>query len=149
MTEERGTLTFHHPDGDEVFALLSATMTVTRHPDEVELAFYVSGECRNEGRRQLTNAEVSVFLTEFDAATLVGRRFEVPQSYDEAREDHVSCVYYFEHNDLNRNVVEIVGVVGDGYRVQWSGEMGDDGDEALSRVVIDAVFDLLTRPVAT
>ena len=42
----------------------------------------------------------------FDPAALVGRRFEVPRSYDEDREDHVSCVYYYEHQDLNGNVVD-------------------------------------------
>src|SRR5437667_441999 len=108
MAEGPGTLTFYHPDGDEVFALQSATLTVVRHPDEVELSFYVRGEGQIDGRRQLTNAEVSVFLPAFDPAALVGRRFEVTRSYDEEREDHVSCVYYFEHNDLNRNVVEVV-----------------------------------------
>jgi hypothetical protein len=145
MTEGPGTLTFHHPDGDEVFALQSATLKTIRHPGEVELFLYVRGAGQVGGRRQLTNAEVSVFLPEFDPATLAGRRFEVPRSYADEREDHVSSVYYFEHNDLNRNVVEVVGREGGGYRVRWSGVMGDDGDEAVSRVVIDAVFAFTTR----
>ncbi len=145
MADGYNTLTFHHPDGDEVFALQSATLTAIRHPDEVELSFYVRGEGWIEGRRQLTNAEVSVFLPDFDPAALAGRRFEVPRSYDEEREDHVSCVYYFEHNDLNQNVVEVVGREAGGYRVRWSGVMGDDGDGALSRVVIDAVFSFSAR----
>jgi hypothetical protein len=143
MADGPGTLTFHHPDGDEVFALQSATLTAIRHPGEVELSFYVRGEGHFGGRRQLTNAEVSVFLPAFDPAGLVGRRFEVPWSYDEGREDHVSCVYYFEHNDFNRNVVEVVGREGSGYRVRWSGVMGSD--EGGSRVAIDAVFAFSAR----
>jgi hypothetical protein len=140
-----GTLTFHHPDRDEVFALQTATLTALRHPGEVALCFFVSGAGLVDGRRQLTNAEVTVFVPEFDPSELVGRRFEVSRSYDDERRDHVSCVYYFEHNDLNRNVVEVVGREGGGYRVRWSGVMGDDEGQSVSRVVIDAVFAFTTR----
>lgn len=130
-----------------MFALQSASLTAIWHPGEVELSFYVRGESRFDGRRQLTNAELSVFLPEFDPAALAGRRFEVPRSYDEGREDHVSCVYYFEHNDLNRNAVEVVDREAAGYRVRWSGIMGDDGDAAVTRVVIDASFSFFARGV--
>src|SRR5262245_3647113 len=144
MADGVGTLIFHHPDGDEVFALRSATVKAIRHPGEVELLFYVSGEGKVDGRRALTNAEVSVFLPEFDPATLVGQRFKVPRSYDKEREDHVSCFYHYEHRDLNRNVVEVLGRDGKRFRVRWTGTTGDgdtDQGEPASRVVIEAAFE--------
>jgi hypothetical protein len=146
MADGAGTLTFHHPDGDEVFALRSATVKAIGHPGEVELLFYVTGEGKVDGRRALTNAEVSVFLPEFDPAALVGRRFEVPRSWDEKREDHVSCFYHFEHRDLNRNVVEVLGWDGQRFRVRWTGTTDDsdpdDRSEPKCRVVIEGAFRL-------
>jgi hypothetical protein len=147
MLDGPGTLTFHHPDGDVVFALQSATLKAIRHPGEIELWFYVCGEGRVDGRRRLTDAEVSVFLPEFDPATLVGRRFEVPRSYDEAREDHVSCFYHYDHRDLNRNVVEVLGREGKRFRVRWTGTTEDveaDTAEPESRVVIEAAFEFVS-----
>jgi hypothetical protein len=144
MADSCGTLIFHRPDGDEVFTLQAATLKAIRHTGEVELFFYVSGEGKVDGRRTLTNAEVSVFLPEFDPAALAGRRFEVPRSYDEEREDHVSCVYYFEHQDLNRNVVEVLSREGQRFWVRWTGTTDDvapeDGDP-VCRVVIEAAFE--------
>jgi hypothetical protein len=147
MAGRAGTLVFHQPDGDDVFALDSATLKVIGHPGEVELCFYVRGEGKVDGRRCLTNAEVSVFLPTFDPAALVGRRFEVPRSYDEEREDHVSCFYHYEHRDLNRNVVELLGRDGERFRVRWTGTTDDadpdGGSEPASRVVIEAAFELV------
>jgi hypothetical protein len=144
MANRAGTLTFHHPDGDEVFVLDSATLKAIQHPGEIELLFYVRGAGKVDGRRALTNAEVSVFLPEFDPATLVGQRFEVPRSYDEDRKDHVSCFYHYEHRDLNRNVVEVLGRAGKRFRVRWIGTTDDadaDEDEPVNRVVIQAAFE--------
>ncbi len=141
-----GTLVFRRPTGDEVFPLQSATLMVTRHATEVELLLSVRAERRAEGRRVLSNAEVSVFLPDFDPAGLPGRRFEVPQSYDEEREDHVSCVYCYEHKDLNRNVVEVLGREGGCFRVRWTGTTESDsydGSEPESRVVIEGLFELV------
>jgi hypothetical protein len=144
MAESIGTLVFRRPDGDEVFPLQSATLTVTRHEGEVELLLYVRAKRQPEGRRVIPNAEVSVFLPEFDPAGLVGRRFEVPRSYDEEREDHVSCVYYHEHQDLNRNVVEVLGREGGRFRIQWTGTTeldAYDGSGPASQVVIEGLFE--------
>lgn len=145
MADSPGMLTFHHPVGDEVFVLDSASLKVIRHAGEVELFFYVRGKGKVDGQRALTNAELSVFVTEFDPATLVGRRFEVPRSWDEERKDHVSCVYYFEHLDLNRNVVEVLGQEGKQLRVRWTGTTddvdADHGSEPECRVIIEAAFE--------
>jgi hypothetical protein len=137
-------LTFHLPTEEEAFDLGKAVLKVIRHSNEVELFFYVSGEGTVDGRRALTNAEVSVFLPEFDPATLVGSRFEVPRSWDDSRDDHVSCVHRYEHRDLNRNVVEVLGREGDRYRVRWTGTT-DDADavgDPEDRVDIEAAFEL-------
>jgi hypothetical protein len=147
MKKGIGTLVFRHRTGDEVFPLESATVTVTRHETEFELLLYVRAERESEGRRVLSNAEVSVFLPEFDPAALVGRRFEVPQSWDEEREDHVSCVYYYEHQDLNQNVIEVLGREGRRFRIRWTGTTDDldrhDGSWPECQVVIEGLFKLV------
>jgi hypothetical protein len=146
MADSPGTLTFNRPDGEEVFVLDSATVKAIRHTGEVELFFYVRGEGKVDGRRAMTNAELSVFLPKFDPAALVGLRFEVPRSWDEERDDHVSCVYYFEHQDLNRNVVEVLGQEGERLRIRWTGTTDldtYDGSEPESHVVIEGLFDFM------
>src|SRR5438094_610332 len=89
MAKGVGTLMFRRRTGDEVFPLQSATLKVIPHEGEFELLLYVRGERKARGRRVLTNAEVSVFVDEFNPAAFVGRRFEVPRSYDEDRKDYV------------------------------------------------------------
>jgi hypothetical protein len=146
MADGIGTLVFRSSDGDEVFPLRSAMLTVICHTTEVELLLYVQAERQAEGRRVLSNAEVSVFLPDFDPVGLVGRRFEVPRSYDEERDDHVSCVYYYEHQDLNRNVIEVLAREGGWFRIRWTGttELDTyDGTEPESQVVIEGLFELV------
>jgi hypothetical protein len=146
MAENTGTLIFCRRTGDEVFLLQSAILKVTQHETEVELLFCVRAERQADGEPTLSNAEVSVFLPEFDPADLVGRRFEVPQSYDEDREDHVSCIYYYTHQDLHRNVVEVLRQEGKRLRIRWTGTTDldtYDGSETESQVVIEGLFEFV------
>jgi hypothetical protein len=147
-------MVFHRPAGDEVFRLGSATFRAIRYEDGFELSFHVRAEKGAIKSLPDTasfpaqpNAEVSVFVDEFDPAALVGRRFKVPRSYDEEREDHVSCLYYYEHRDFNRIVVEVLGARGKRLHVRWSGTTDDvdryDGRGPADRVVIEGMFEFL------
>jgi hypothetical protein len=145
MADAPGSMTFFRGEDEEVYRLESATLTAIHRPEGYELIFYVIAERSTTGLRVKPNAEVSVFLKRFDPATLVGSRFEVPNSYDEELEDHVSCVYYHEHQDFNGIVVEILGKSGEKFHVRWSGVTNDvdryDGSAPENRVVIEGMFE--------
>ena len=53
--------------------------------------------------------------------------------------DHVSGFYHYEHRDLNRNVVEVLGREGERFRVRWTGTTDEDAPEP--RIVIEATFE--------
>jgi hypothetical protein len=58
----------------------------------------------------------------------------------------LSCVYYYEHQDLNRNVVEVPGREAGRFRIRWTGttELSTcDGSEPDSQVVIDGLFEFV------
>ncbi len=154
MSKGVGTITFHRREGDEVFRLESATIQAIRDENGVELCFAVQAE---EGPIKplpetvefptQPNAEVSVFVKEFDVQRLAGSRFQVPRSYDEEREDHVSCVYYYDHQDFDNIVVEVLARRGKRFQVRWTGTTDDgdayDGSEPPNRVAVEGMFEFL------
>jgi hypothetical protein len=145
-------MTFHHRAGKEVFRLRRAFCRIIPEDGEVELFFYAEAaepaetapdDIFDPARRP--NAEVSIFTDAAKAGSLVGQRFSVPKSYDEDREDHVSCVCYYEHEDLNENVLEILGKQGNLLHVRWTGltqTLDYDTEEPDVRVDIEGLFEV-------
>lgn len=153
---ELGTLTLHRFNGDEVFGLSRATIHAHPEGDEVVLYLYVNTHQQpiktlpdTEGLNAWPNAEVTVRVPRSQFESLTGRRFSVPKSWGEALDDHVSCIYYCEHEDLNENEVEFLERRGDGFKVRWTGTATDvnyyDGSKPDTRVVIESWF-ALTGP---
>lgn len=146
-----GKFVFRRPEGDEVYDLESATLTVICHEEEHELLFQaqaVRGAVQappEAADHPLTpNAEVSVFVPTFDVDDLVGRRFSVLVGYDEDREDHVATVYYHGHQDLNDNAVEVLARNGKVFQVRWRATTGDvdryDGSAPDNRILVEGWF---------
>jgi hypothetical protein len=132
---ELGTLTLHRPNGDEVFRLSKATIRALPKDEDVVLYLYVNTDetsiktlPNTEDLNAWPNAEVTIRVPRSQFGSLVGRRFSVPKSWDEDARDHVSCIYYCEHEDLNDNEVEFLEVSGDALKVRWTGTMTDDYD---------------------
>jgi hypothetical protein len=97
-----------------------------------------------EGPVAHPNAELYIRVPTSDAAELVGRRFLVPRSWDESVDDHVSCLYYYEHEDLDDNEIHFLERAGTTVRVRWTGSapsLAAQG-EPKPTVVIDAWFAL-------
>ena len=92
------------------------------------------------------NAEASVMLDHFDQEHLVGRLFVVPSASDEQLKDNVATLYYYEHDDLNNNVIEVVGRDGDLFHVHWTATATDvnyyDGSKPDTEIVIAGMFTL-------
>jgi hypothetical protein len=90
------------------------------------------------------NAEVAVSLKNLDPSKLVGKQFLVLSGYDEEIEDHVATIYYYEHEDLNDNVIEITAQDSNRFHVRWTGTTGDvnfyDDSKPKTRVEIEGEF---------
>jgi hypothetical protein len=151
MRRQSGTMTFHRQAGDEVYRLKSAVLSVSRTKGGYELVFGVDAK---KGAVKTTpdtaqspktpNAEVFVTVKHFDPEKLVGRKFSVPKAYDEEQEDHVATLCYYEHQDLNGNVVEILARDGEYYQVRWRATTCDvnyyDGSAPENRIEIEGWF---------
>jgi len=68
----------------------------------------------------------------------------VPRSWSEEKEDHVSCIYYCSHQDLNKNVIRVLKQQGSKFLIHWTAETTDvnhyDGSKPDTKVEIKAWF---------
>lgn len=148
-----GTLTLHRFNGDEAYNLKSADVRVRSEESQLVLTLEVDTE---EGALQSVpdtvefsakpSAEVSVILHQLDEQTLVGQRFVVPAGYDPNTEEYVATLYYYEHQDLDNNVIEMLSRDSNKFHIRWTATTQDvnyyDGSKPDTSVVIDGVFTL-------
>lgn len=150
MEDDVGTMVFERAKDIEVFLLKSASVKGIRHEGFIELFFHVQahdGPLDSETDKVAPNAEVSVFIADWDESKIIGSRFRVLESYDEDYRDYVSSLHYHERQDLNDNIIDICDQVNGRYRVKWSGTTDavnhHDGFEPSNRVDIDGMFEFL------
>ncbi|HYN87028.1 MAG TPA: hypothetical protein VER55_00790, partial [Ardenticatenaceae bacterium] len=127
-----GQFVLHRFSGDETYRLRSATIRLDSDNGQLRLTFAVSTE---EGAIQTQadtashptapNAEVTVLLDTFGKEELVGNGFSIPSGYDENLEEYVAIIYYYEHQELDNNTVEVLNRNGDLFRVRWTGTTRD------------------------
>ena len=148
---ETDTFVLHRFNGDEVFAVESATIKAFKEGGTVELSLYVSTKPKplqtlpdTASLKQRPHAEVDITLKSLIPSRLVGRRFSIPTAYSEEKEDHVACIYYCEHNDLNNNVVQFLEQQDSQFLIHWTGTTTDvncyDGSKPETKVEIKAWF---------
>ncbi|HET6246640.1 MAG TPA: hypothetical protein VFE47_02990 [Tepidisphaeraceae bacterium] len=133
MTEKNaspniGTLALRRPIGDIVFSLAKASISAVDKDGVIFVDLYVNtkrppikGIPHDEYMAARPNAEVTIQIPAADYHSLIGRRFSVPKSWDAALDDHVSCIYCFEHDDLNDNEISFVQRSGNSIKLKWTG----------------------------
>ncbi|WP_020467825.1 hypothetical protein [Zavarzinella formosa] len=148
---EVGTLALHRFNGDEVYAVKYPTITASEEDGAVELLLYADTKVKPVRTLPDTaelepqpNAEVCITLKTLDVSRLVGRRFSVPASWNDEKQDHVSCLYYCEHGDLNKNVVRFLERQGNKFLVHWTATTTDvnhyDGSKPDTKFELKAWF---------
>jgi hypothetical protein len=148
---ETGTFVLHRFNGDEIYAVKSATLEAFEEDDAIDLFLYVNTKDMSlqtlpdsAELNQRPNAEVYITLKTLVVSKLVGRRFSVPTSWCEEKEDHVSCIYYYEHKDLRKKVVRFLEQQGSKFLIHWTGTTPHvnyyDGSKPETKVEIKAWF---------
>lgn len=136
------TITFYRSSGNTICPVQWAAFSAQRRKRKFELLFFVRGEPMENTTR--INAEVSLFVDDFDLETLVGQHYEVPCAYDEKLDDYVAHIYYHDHQDFNNIVLEILARDNNSFNVRWTGTTRDvdcyDGSQPETSVVIEAWF---------
>lgn len=148
---EVGTFVLHRFSGDEVYAVKSATITASAEGDAVDLFLYLDTRAKPIKTLPDTaeldprpNAEIHITLKKFDVSKLVGRRFSIPASWDDEKQDHIACLYYCDHGELDKNVVRFLERDGSKFLVHWTATTTDvnyyDGSKPNIKVEIRAWF---------
>lgn len=146
-----GTFILRRFNGDEVYQIESATIALDDGQDGVRLTFVVKAA---KGALQTVpdtvtypatpNAEVAIMLPPDDINKLVGRQFMVPTGYDSQQEEYVATIYYYEHEVLDNNVIDIFSHEHDAFHVRWTATTLDvnyyDGSKPDTQVEIDGMF---------
>lgn len=140
----KDTITLHRLSGDEVFEISSAVLMHWKESQgETALNFEIETIPQPiktipqaEGSPYHPSAEWTVYLPveepflEYDPqvpgglSVLAGRVFEIKEGWDEEH-DLMARLYYFEHDPLQDNRIEIETVEGDRLRVRITGKRKD------------------------
>lgn len=148
-----GKLTLQRYNGDEIFEIETAVMRIEGRGGRTRLSLEIATHGRVEkslpdtaGLLSQPGAQIAVPLEGLTVAGLVGKRFSLPQPYDEVTGDYLATFYYVEHEPLEANEVEIVSRKKDRFLVRWQGTAGDvndyDGSKPDARISIEAWFSL-------
>jgi hypothetical protein len=149
-----GTLILKRFNGVETYQLTSAEMMHYQTEDgwSLSLHFETSLDCVKTTDDTLDypsqpNGDVYIHKTKFDLDRLVGQRFLVPHGYDDDYGDYVSRFYYFEHEELDNNVVEFIAMQYGRYHVRWTGTTIDpnDGSKPEALMEIDGHFEWMRK----
>ena len=148
-----GKIVLHRFNGDEEFEIQEATIFSGHDYDGVGYLLYFEAKSNGVRIKSLPDtaefhgwpsAQVEVALQAVEPDRLVGCRFSVPHGYDEEVEDDVASFYYFEHEDLDNNELEVLSQEGDVFQIRWTGTTCDvnfrDGSKPLTNLEIDGRF---------
>ena len=148
---EIGTLTLHRYNGDEIYAVSSAKIATAEgeYENEIAVSFEVETaktplEITSDAQEPYHNpsAEWNLTCSEFDLDESVGRTFSIPEGDPEG--EWLARLYYFEHEPIDNNLIEILAYDGDYLTVRITGTAMDvniyDGSVPPTTVVLEARF---------
>jgi hypothetical protein len=129
MTE--GRLILRRFNGIEVVRLQTAEMMAYRSDGHIFLSFEMRTENEADessedtaGWKNPRSAEVNVLLSELDPWSLAGKHFSVPEGWTEAW-DLLARLYYFAHEPINNNEIDILERQENRFHVRWTGTTRD------------------------
>lgn len=144
-----GTVTLKMYNGKEVFKIKDALIIANQRDSGISIWMEYSTEDEPILRdtelldsQGCPNADITFKIN--NIKELSKCKIRIPLSYDEELSDYVSRFYYYEHNDIDKNIIEIRHKSKNVYNVKWTGLTDDvnfyDGSKPRTRVVVDGEF---------
>jgi hypothetical protein len=80
----------------------------------------------------------------FDADSLVGREIQIPTSYNDELQDHVTNFYYYEHLDFDDVLIKFLAREGNRFRIEVTGTAPDPngGADGRLKIHVDTIVEL-------
>lgn len=148
---EIGTLALHRHNGDEIYAVSAAKIGTYEgeRENEIILAFDVETEktplkisTDAEEPYHHPSAEWNLTLSEFNLPAMVGNTYSIPNGDNDG--EWLARLYYFEHEPIDDNSIEILAFDGNYLTVRITGTAMDvnvsDGSVPPTTVVLEARF---------
>jgi hypothetical protein len=148
---EIGTLTLHRYNGDEIYAVSSAK--IGTYEGEYENEIFVSFDVETdktplkistdaEEPYHHPSAEWNLALPEFNLPAMVGNIYSILNGDNDG--EWLARLYYFEHEPIDDNVIEVLAYDGNYLTVRITGTAVDvniyDGPVPPTTVVLEARF---------
>ncbi|OAB30522.1 hypothetical protein PMSD_19110 [Paenibacillus macquariensis subsp. defensor] len=124
-----GTMTLKRFNGTEKFILLESRAYVVRRVDETIMMWF---ETETDSQAIMSvedtakfamnpNAEVTIYLDKLVLKEFGTRSFELSQGYNVENKDLDARLYYFEHQDVDENLIKLEYRGNGFFFLQWSG----------------------------
>jgi hypothetical protein len=131
-----GKLTLRRFNGIEIYAVSKASYMLLGDAEEEDLRlnfeFEVDDDClerTNDDTAEhnpLPAGEISIYANDLDLDSLAGRSFDVKSGNDDENGEFIARLYYFEHEFVDDNVVNVLSRAADGgFHVKWTGRTAD------------------------
>lgn len=136
-------------NGQEIYDFHNGTIAAVHNGNEFNLHFSVSceGKLDNEMFEICPSAELSTKITDLNALNRC--QLEVSESYDEDLGDYVTSIYYYEHQDLDNNYINLQLIEENVFKVHWTGTTMDvsyyDGSKPDTEIIIEGAFILTVK----
>jgi CheY-like chemotaxis protein len=118
-----------------------ASFGARRRREELLWSFEVRGAKDEDGN----SARLSLGPVVHNVANLddlLSTTIQVPEAYDEDRDQPVATLHYLEHHDLNDNVLAFLRRQGDAFAARWTATCpGLDEDDEEATVTVEASLD--------
>jgi len=144
-----GTLTLNRLNGREVYPVTVADMYLYPANDSVEICIvFKAGQATektsDDELEVMPEGEISFNVAKFEPEQLVGKSFEVPEGAVDG--EWLARLYYFEHQPIDHNVIEILAYKKWVFDIHWVGKTCDvnfyDGSKPKTEFEVRANFAL-------
>ncbi|WP_050183757.1 hypothetical protein [Domibacillus robiginosus] len=143
-----GVFTLNRFNGVEKYRISEANMYAVKK-DENEIMVWLEVETEREPLQPLPDtadcgmnpsAEVTVYVGRFHLKNFGEQEFVISKGYDKNRKDWTARLYYFEHQDVDRNTLKLTYKGNGIFDIHWTGVTTDisyyDGSKPDTRIEI-------------
>jgi hypothetical protein len=147
-----GTLTLYRFNGIEKYGISEAKIyAVKKNSNEVMV--WLEIETKQEPIQSLPDTaefnmnpsgEITIYLDNLNLENFGTQKFYLPKGYDEESNNLIAFLYYFEHEEINNNVL-VMKYNGNGiFHVNWTGTTMDvsyyDGSKPDTKIEVIGEF---------